>query len=97
VAIITRLPEVPVHVEFFDSAEAVIEEKASLMDAVRPGGSMLLYADDERTLASCEKRLPAPDAKFVLFGFSDETDVWRATLRWCVARAQDKQGAGIGP
>ena len=39
VAIITRLPEVPVHVEFFDSVEAVIEEKASLMDAVRPGGS----------------------------------------------------------
>ena len=75
VAIITRLPEVPVHVEFFDSVEAVIEEKASLMDAVRPGGAILLYADDERT-RGLEKRLPAPDAKIVLFGFHDETDVW---------------------
>lgn len=75
VAIITRLPEVPVHVEFFDSVEAVIEEKASLMDAVRPGGAILLYADDERT-RGLEKRLPAPDARIVLFGFHDETDVW---------------------
>ncbi len=75
VAIITRLPEVPVHVEFFDSVEAVIEEKASLIDAVRPGGSILLYADDERT-RKLDQRLPAPDAKIVLFGFHDETDVW---------------------
>ncbi len=75
VAIITRLPEVPVHVEFFDSVEAVIEEKASLMDAVKPGGAILLYADDERT-RKLEQRLPAPDAQIVLFGFESQTDVW---------------------
>ncbi len=75
VAIITRLPEVPVHVEFFDSVEAVIEEKAALMDAVKPGGAILLYADDERT-RKLEQRLPAPDARIVLFGFHDEVDVW---------------------
>jgi UDP-N-acetylmuramoyl-tripeptide--D-alanyl-D-alanine ligase len=75
VAIITRLPEVPVHVEFFDSVEAVIEEKASLMDAVRPGGSILLYADDERT-RKLEQRLPAPDARLLFFGFSNGADVW---------------------
>ena len=74
VAIITRLPEVPVHVEFFDSVEAVIEEKASLLDAVRPGGTIILYADDERT-RKLESRLPAPDARFVFFGFTDKTDV----------------------
>lgn len=75
VAIITRLPEVPVHVEFFDSVEAVIEEKASLLDAVRPGGTVILYADDERT-RKLESRLPAPDARFIFFGFSDEVDAW---------------------
>src|SRR3990167_8511888 len=31
IAVITLLPEMPVHVEFFDSPEAVIEEKASLL------------------------------------------------------------------
>lgn len=78
-AILTRLPEVPVHVEFFDSVEAVIQEKASLLDAVRPGGAILLYADDERT-RKLEQRLPVPDARIVLFGFSDETDAWASNF-----------------
>ncbi|MDB5225368.1 MAG: UDP-N-acetylmuramoylalanyl-D-glutamyl-2,6-diaminopimelate--D-alanyl-D-alanyl ligase [Candidatus Adlerbacteria bacterium] len=93
VAIITRLPEVPVHVEFFDSVEAVIEEKASLMDAVRPGGAILLYADDERT-KKLQQRLPAPDARIVLFGFSDETDVWASKFE--VVREEGKESWPIG-
>src|SRR6185437_9248398 len=36
VAVITRLPEVPVHVEFFSSPEEVVEEKAALIDALTP-------------------------------------------------------------
>ena len=93
VAIITRLPEVPVHVEFFDSVEAVIEEKASLMDAVKPGGTILLYADDERT-RKLEQRLPAPDAQIVLFGFEPKTDVWASrfeVVRESFDSAQDKE------
>lgn len=74
VAVITRLPEVPVHVEFFDSPEAVIEEKASLIDALRPGGALLLFADDPRTIA-LQHRLPAPDAKIITFGFAANADV----------------------
>ncbi|HEV7448944.1 MAG TPA: UDP-N-acetylmuramoyl-tripeptide--D-alanyl-D-alanine ligase [Candidatus Paceibacterota bacterium] len=93
VAIITRLPEVPVHVEFFDSVEAVIEEKASLIDAVRPGGTVLLYADDERT-RKLEQRLPAPDARIVLFGFTDETDVWASDFK--IVREEGGKGWPIG-
>ncbi len=74
IAIITRLPEVPVHVEFFDSPEAVIEEKASLIDAIKPGGTLALFADDPRTLG-LQHRLPAPDAKIITFGFAEGTDV----------------------
>ena len=48
VAIITRLPEVPVHVEFFDSPEAVVEEKASLINALKPDGVLVIYGDDAR-------------------------------------------------
>jgi len=84
---------VPVHVEFFDSVEAVIEEKASLMDAVRPGGSILLYADDERT-RSLQKRLPAPDARILFFGFNDETDVW--VHKFEVVREQGAHNWPIG-
>jgi UDP-N-acetylmuramoyl-tripeptide--D-alanyl-D-alanine ligase len=94
VAIITRLPEVPVHVEFFDSVEAVIEEKASLLDAVRPGGSILLYADDERT-RRLEQRLPAPDARIVLFGFSNETDAWASKFELVRAEGADNWPIGM--
>lgn len=74
VAVITRLPEVPVHVEFFDSPEAVIEEKASLIDAIKPGGVLALFADDPRTVG-LQHRLPAPDARIITFGFSALADV----------------------
>ena len=74
IAVITRLPEIPVHVEFFDSPEAVMEEKASLLDAIKPGGTLILFADDERT-AKLAHRLPAPDACIITFGFSKGADV----------------------
>ncbi len=74
IAVITRLPEVPVHVEFFDSAEAVVEEKAALIDALKPGGVLALFADDGATLA-LQHRLPAPDARIITFGFSAGAEV----------------------
>ena len=74
VAVITLLPEMPVHVEFFDSPEAVIEEKASLIDAIKRGGVLALFADDPRTLG-LQHRLPAPDARIITFGFSAGSEV----------------------
>ena len=74
IAVITLLPEMPVHVEFFDSPEAVIEEKAAIIDAIKPGGVLALFADDPRTLG-LQHRLPAPDARIITFGFSSASDV----------------------
>src|SRR3990167_8432059 len=74
IAVITLLPEMPVHVEFFDSPEAVIEEKASIIDAIKPGGVLALFADDPRTLG-LQHRLPAPDARIITFGFGEGADV----------------------
>lgn len=68
VAVITRLPEVPVHVEFFDSPEQVVEEKAALINAVKPGGSVVLYADDARA-KMLRGRAEARTLKVHTFGF----------------------------
>ena len=38
VVVLTRLPDVPVHVEFFDSPEAVCKEKIKLVHALRQIG-----------------------------------------------------------
>lgn len=74
VVVITRLPEVPVHVEFFESAEAVIEEKASLINALVPNGTLVLYGDDNLT-RSLERRLPETRAKLLTFGFNENNDI----------------------
>ncbi len=74
VAVITRLPELPVHVEFFDSPEAVIEEKASLINALVRGGTLILFGDDPRTRA-LERRLPETGGTLITFGFDEDNDV----------------------
>ena len=74
VAVITRLPEVPVHVEFFDSPEAVVEEKASLIQAIKPGGTLVVCADDPRA-PMLEERARLRELRVVTFGLSAEADV----------------------
>lgn len=74
VVVMTGLPEIPVHVEYFASPEEVVEEKASLIDALKPGGALILLADDKKTRALAS-RLPAPDARIITFGFSKDADV----------------------
>ncbi|MDE1924779.1 MAG: UDP-N-acetylmuramoyl-tripeptide--D-alanyl-D-alanine ligase [Patescibacteria group bacterium] len=88
VAVITRLPEVMAHVEFFDSPQAVVEEKGALIDALVPDGTLVLYADDERA-ATFAQRLDrghsmaegAGDKKIITFGLSPQADVRAENLR----------------
>lgn len=46
VVVLTRFPDVPVHVEFFNSPEAVIEEKMKLVNALKPDGVLVYNQDD---------------------------------------------------
>lgn len=71
--VITRLPEVPVHVEFFDSPQALKEEKASLIGSLKKqGGVLALYADDPEVVGL---RSRAPEAHVITFGFGEGADV----------------------
>lgn len=47
VVVLTRLPDVPVHVEYFASPEAVVEEKLELVKALKPDGVFVYNNDDE--------------------------------------------------
>jgi UDP-N-acetylmuramoyl-tripeptide--D-alanyl-D-alanine ligase len=47
IVVLTRLPDVPVHVEFFSSPEAVVEEKMNLVQALRPDGVLIYNHDDQ--------------------------------------------------
>lgn len=48
ILVLTSLPDVPVHVEYFDSPEAVIAEKLVLLENLKPKGKLIFNQDDER-------------------------------------------------
>lgn len=47
IVVLTRFPDVPVHVEYFNTPEAVIEEKMELVRALKEGGTVVFNNDDE--------------------------------------------------
>jgi UDP-N-acetylmuramoyl-tripeptide--D-alanyl-D-alanine ligase len=48
IAVITKIGDVPVHVEFFKSPTEVLKEKIFLAKGVKAGGTVVLYTDDEK-------------------------------------------------
>ncbi len=47
IVVLTRFPNIPVHVEFFDTPEAVVQEKMNLIKSLRPEGIVVYNHDDE--------------------------------------------------
>ena len=54
VVVLTRLPEVPVHVEYFSTPEAVVAEKLILVDSLGPGGVLVYNYDDEKVMQAAK-------------------------------------------
>ncbi len=68
VVVITRFPDMPVHVEFFGTPAAVIEEKTYLVKALSKDGLLVINADDPKVLELKQKS----KAKVLTFGFTEE-------------------------
>ena len=62
----------PVHLEFFDSIDAIAEAKAELIAGIKPGGAAVLNADDERVARMREMR---GDIEYRTFGIERAADV----------------------
>lgn len=72
ILVVTRFPEKPVHVEFFDNADKLIEEKSSLVKALKKNGLLILNQDDDRVYALHDKS----KERAVSFG-QDENSTFR--------------------
>ncbi len=48
IVVMTRLPDVPVHVEFFGTPDAVVAEKLELLKALKPDGVFIYNHDDTK-------------------------------------------------
>ena len=71
IVVLTRLPNVPVHVEQFKGPEAVIEEKMKLVHGMKAGGVLVYNHDDELI----KQQLPDVRQKTIGYGRYLPTDV----------------------
>lgn len=69
--VLTRFPDVPVHVEYFSSPQKVAEEKLSLVDSLQAGGKVIANGDDLLIVDGVKKRGFA----MLTYGFSDKAEV----------------------
>ncbi|MDB5254357.1 MAG: UDP-N-acetylmuramoylalanyl-D-glutamyl-2,6-diaminopimelate--D-alanyl-D-alanyl ligase [Parcubacteria group bacterium] len=71
IVVVTKLSKVPVHVEFFANPEDLFREKGNLVKALKPGGTLILNADDEDVVAYRN----LSEEKVILFGNGNGSDV----------------------
>lgn len=74
VVVLTRFPDVPVHVEFFGSTERLIEEKVYLAQALKKDGVLIVNHDDKAVYNVHHKI----KRRFVSYGF-DEQATYKAS------------------
>jgi UDP-N-acetylmuramoyl-tripeptide--D-alanyl-D-alanine ligase len=64
----------PVHIEFFDSVEAIAEAKAEIFQGVEPGGASILNRDNEHFARLAERAGEAGIGRIVSFGRESRAD-----------------------
>ncbi|MDO8481550.1 MAG: Mur ligase family protein [bacterium] len=70
IVVLTAIPDIPAHVEFFESQEEMVEEKLSLAESLKPDGSLVLYGDDLGMMEGYKKL----HANKITFGFENYND-----------------------
>ncbi len=87
VVVCTTFPSVPVHVEFYESPQAVVAEEMFPVQQLRPGGVAVLNADD-----LAQRSLAVPDGvRVVTYGFAKG-----ATVRGSRYHVSKKNGLATG-
>ncbi len=71
IAVITGIGKIPVHVEYFENPEAVLAEKAKILNALTQNGKAILNADDKNVLMLKEKSR----APVLTYGMGETADV----------------------
>lgn len=74
IAVLTRVSDTPVHVEFFDSPAQVFEEKIALVRAVKKGGFAVFFADDAKSLP-VQEEMSKRGVKVISYGISSAAAV----------------------
>ena len=71
IGVVTVIGSVPVHIEFYESVDAVVEEKSCLIKDLGPAGKAVLNIDDPRVFGMRE----IANTEVITFGFDSSADV----------------------
>jgi len=74
ISVITRIGDVPVHIEFFKSPAEVVKEKSYIVSALKNDGLLVLSDDEKNVLPMREKT----KARVMTYGFKEDVQM-RAT------------------
>jgi UDP-N-acetylmuramoyl-tripeptide--D-alanyl-D-alanine ligase len=77
ITVVTQFGQVPVHIEFFQDRDAVIEEKGHLVSALKEAGLFIYNADDH----DAEKLLGKTPARRVSVGIEKAADIKADSVR----------------
>lgn len=86
ILVITRFGKTPVHIEFFESVDALIEEDGALIDSLKRKGILVLNADDKDVKAFINKS----SNRAVTYGMDGGSDIFASNYR--VMYGIDKKG-----
>ncbi len=86
ILVITRFGKIPVHIEFFESVDALIEEDGALIDSLKREGILVLNSDDEDVRSFINKS----SNKTITYGTEGGADVFASSYR--VLYGIDKSG-----
>ncbi|HRH25950.1 MAG TPA: UDP-N-acetylmuramoyl-tripeptide--D-alanyl-D-alanine ligase [Candidatus Paceibacterota bacterium] len=73
VTVITHIPEIPVHVEFFPDAASLAAEKIELAKALKSGGTLIVDADSIFSMSA--KDVMAENQKLITYGKKSGADI----------------------
>ena len=74
IAVLLRVSDVPVHVEFFKSPQQVFEEKSVLADGLGISGTLVLFGDDKK-MSVVSDRTKARNIPVIDFGLAENSSV----------------------
>ncbi len=76
IAVITKVSEIPAHVEFFKSPEDVFVEKFSLVKSLKETGTLIISADDKRLIEGAKQ----VKQKVLTFGINNSANFYASEI-----------------
>jgi UDP-N-acetylmuramoyl-tripeptide--D-alanyl-D-alanine ligase len=89
ISVITKIGDVPVHIEFFPSVDSLVAEKAYLVKALKKNGVLILSADEEK-VRNLSKGI---SQKNLTFGIKEKATVSASNIE--ILYSEDRSPEGM--